>query len=251
MPRTAAPDWVTAVPIAHRGLHDAAAGVPENSLAAFEAAAVRGYPIELDTWLSRDHVPMVFHDETLDRMTGEAGRLRDRTAGELAELRLAGTDERIPTLADALATVARRVPVFVELKVHRGRLEGLEPRVWDVLARYGGPVAVLSFHPLALAWYRRHAPRVPRGQSSSDFADVSMRPRVKRLLSTLRLNRVSRPHFISYDLAALPSPAAERARASGLPLVTWTVRTPAERERAESLADNYMFEGIAPGPAVP
>jgi len=109
-----------APPVAHRGLWSSD-GPPENSLAAFKAACAAGYGIELDVQLSRDGEAMVFHDDDLKRMTGVEGRIGDLTTTELAELRLDGGDERIPTLSETLALVGRRALVHVELKTPYAR----------------------------------------------------------------------------------------------------------------------------------
>lgn len=246
-PVSRAPAWVTATPIAHRGLHDMTRGIPENSLAAFAAAADAGYAAELDVWLSRDRVPVVFHDTDVSRLTGATGLVREFSASELGRLRLLGTDEPIPTLAAVLDAVAGRVPLFLELKAHQGRTDGIEPAVAELLESYTGRVAVISFHPLALRWFRRNRPDIPRGQTSSDFRDVVLNPAVlKAALRDFRLNGLSRPHFVTYDLRALPSAPASRVRAAGLPLIAWTVRNAADLDRAVALADQYVFEGMRP-----
>src|SRR5271170_1927831 len=94
-------------PLAHRGLWNPD-GAPENSLAAFQAACSHGYGIELDVQLSADGEAMVFHDGKLTRMTGADGRIGDHTAADLGRLKLAGTDETIPTLAETLTLVGHR-----------------------------------------------------------------------------------------------------------------------------------------------
>ena len=83
---------------AHRGLHGG--GRAENSLSAFKAAADAGFAIELDVRLSSDGVLMVFHDDTLDRMTEVTGRVDSVTAKELSALTLGGTEDTIPTFAE-------------------------------------------------------------------------------------------------------------------------------------------------------
>jgi glycerophosphoryl diester phosphodiesterase len=132
--------------VAHRGLWSPD-GAPENSLGAFQAACQAGYGVELDVQLSADGEAMVFHDDDLERMTGVAGRLSDRTAAELAELRLAGSDERIPTLAETLRLVGRRALVHVELKTPYGRVGPLEQRTHEIIIDHAGPVCVIGFNP--------------------------------------------------------------------------------------------------------
>ncbi len=240
MPRL---DWIAGAPFAHRGLHDSAAGVPENSGAAFAAAAGAGYGIELDVRPSADGVPMVFHDATLERLAGREDRIEGLTAGELSQIRLVGSTERMPRLADALALVGGRVPLLIEIKGARRR-GPLARAVWELIETYRGPCAVLAFDPLVLAWFARHAPAVARGQNTlgeargARGAGAAMSSRLARLLA--------RPHLVSHEIGALTHRAAARTRARGLPLVAWTVRGESERGKAMRYADNYMFEGFRP-----
>src|SRR4051812_45971454 len=108
--------WLARTPIAHRGLHAAREGRPENSIGAFAHSCALGFPAELDVRLTRDGEVVVFHDRTLKRLTGAAGRVEDRDAAELRALRLLGTRERLPLLREVLELVAGRVPLLIELK---------------------------------------------------------------------------------------------------------------------------------------
>jgi glycerophosphoryl diester phosphodiesterase len=242
--------WLFAPPIAHRGLHDAAGGVPENSRAAFATAVEAGYGVELDVQPSAEGEAMVFHDDALARMTGAAGRVWERRASELAALRLAGDGETMPSLAETLAVVAGRVPLFVEIKYRGGRAIGrLEARVAALLAGYGGPVAVQSFEPRLLAWFADHAPDLPRGQISGDYrryreAPLSFAARWRRTM--LGYTALARPDYIVYEWRALPNPATRAARREGLPVLAWTVQSPAEYDHARRHADNVLFEGFRP-----
>jgi glycerophosphoryl diester phosphodiesterase len=154
--------------VAHRGLWSPG-GPPENSLGAFQAACARGFGIELDVQLSADGEAMVFHDETLERMTGVKGRLADRTAAELSELRLKDTDERIPTLLEALAEIGRRALVQIELKTPYGAVGPLEQRVHELIIDHAGPVAVIGFNPYSHAWFAERFPGVLRGLDSHAY----------------------------------------------------------------------------------
>ena len=155
-------------PVAHRGLWRPH-GPPENSLAAFQAACAAGYGIELDVQLSADGEAVVFHDDKLARMTGTTGRLRDRTAADLAELRLAGSDEGIPTLLETLALVGHRAMVHVELKTPYGEVGPLEQRVHEVIADHNGPLCVIGFNPYSHAWFADRYPGVLRGLDSYSY----------------------------------------------------------------------------------
>ena len=233
-------------PVAHRGLWSPG-GAPENSLAAFRAACVAGYGIELDVQLSADGEAMVFHDDSLARLTGAEGRLSDRTAAELAELRLAGTDEPIPTLLEVLALVGRRSLVLVELKTPAGGVGPLEQRVHDTLVDHAGPVAVIGFNPYSHAWFAERFPGVLRGLNSYSYADApSLEPKQRAAYARLEQTQIARPHFLSLGLDILPSTAAASLRAEGLPVVAWTVRQPAQWMAIEADCDNLIFEGFRP-----
>ncbi len=245
---TVRPAWLTELPIAHRGLHDSAAGVPENSRAAIAAAIEAGYGAEIDLQLSADGVAVVVHDFTLDRLTEATGPVCHRRAAALGRLCLAGSAETIPTLADILRQVDGRIPLLIELKRQPDGAGPLEQASWSVLADYRGPFAVQSFDPYSMAWFVRHAPDVARGQIATGHrASLRSLPAWRKFLfRRLLLNRFSQPDFISYDVRCLPYWAAERARARGKPVLAWTVRTEAERRIAAQHADNVIFEDYRP-----
>jgi len=233
-------------PVAHRGLWSAD-GPPENSLGAFQAACAAGYGIELDVQLSADGEAMVFHDVTLERMTGAEGRLSARTAAELGELRLKATDEAIPTLTEALALVGRRALVHIELKTPAGQVGPLEQRVHEVIADHAGPVAVIGFNPYSHAWFADRFPGVLRGLDSYSYRDAKhVAPEQRRGYAALQHVEIARPHFLALGLDMLPSPAAAGLRAQGLPVIAWTVRDPAQWEQVRDACDNFIFEGFRP-----
>lgn len=240
------PPWLTGVPFAHRGLHGE--GVPENSLAAVEAAVSARLGVEVDVRLTADEVPVVVHDDDLERLTGRPGRVSASTVAALRTRRLGDTDLGIPTLAAVTDAVGGRVPVMLELK-HRGVAVGaLEAAVAAHLEGYRGPVCVVSFHPLALAWLRRRAPGLIRGQTAAP--DPGPPGPIGASLARLWWNPVSRPHFVSYALGALPTPATTRWRSRGRVLIAWTARSRADLETAGRLADNVIVEGPAAREAV-
>src|SRR5690606_8386455 len=150
--------WLTAKPVAHRGYHDLNDRRWENTLSAFAAAAERGYSIECDVHLSADNVPVVIHDDDLKRLTGADGFVWQRTAAELATLRVGGTSDHVPTLAEVLALVAGRVPLVVELKGTPGHDTGLVASVGALLKTYKGKVAIMSFDHWLIRDFARDAP---------------------------------------------------------------------------------------------
>jgi glycerophosphoryl diester phosphodiesterase len=240
------PAGLLARPIAHRGLWSVGAR-PENSLAAFAAAAEAGYGIELDVQISADGEAVVFHDDTLERMTRQAGIVEERTVEELATCRLLGSRETIPTLAAALSVIDGRVPVLVELKTPPGQEGALEERVAALLQGYAGPLAVIGFNSDSLACMARLRPDLPRG------LDLETADRAAQLDGRLRSARsdeahiaAAEPDFLVPRLDLVCSAAFVALRAGGLPLVPWTVRRPAEWEEARDFADAYIFEDFLP-----
>jgi len=231
--------------VAHRGLWSPD-GPPENSLAAFQAACAAGYGIELDVQLSADGEAMVFHDDDLQRMTGAAGRIGDRTASDLAALKLNGSDEGIPTLAETLALVGHRAMVHVELKTPYGQVGPLEQRVHDILIDHSGPVCVIGFNPYSHAWFAERYPGVLRGLDSYSYKTaLQMTEAQRRSFANLEHVAIARPHFLALGLDMLPSPKAAAYREQGMPIVAWTVRRPEQWEAIKDSCDNLIFEGFA------
>lgn len=244
------PDFLR-LPLAHRGLHSP--GVPENSMAAFRAAIAAGYGIECDIQAARDGTPVVFHDDDLPRLTGATGLVRDLSPEALARLRLLGSEQGIPSLADVLALVAGRVPLLVEIKdqsLHSGPGVGaLEARVAGLLSQYAGPVAVMSFNPYSVAAVHRAAPDLAVGLTTCGYDpeewDMLDAPTRARLAAIADFDRVG-AGFVSHDHADFDNPALARLQARGVPVLTWTIRSPAEEAAARRIADNITFEGYRP-----
>lgn len=232
---------------AHRGLYDPEAGIPENSLPAFRRAAEAGYGIELDVRLSGDGVPIVFHDANLSRMCAIDQRAGALSWQKLREYPLAGTQERIPTLAEVLQLVDGRVPLLVEIKMERMDLR--TPRRIDALLReYPGAYCVESFHPLALWWYRRHRPDVFRGQLSTHFnaENRSLSP-FQFLLGKMVLNVFSRPDFISYNWRFRKDASLFLCRRLfGAGAAGWVIRSPQELKACRHDFQMYIFEDFLP-----
>lgn len=238
--------WISSVPIAHRGLNSDT--IPENSMASFEAAIAKQYAIELDIHLLADGNIAVFHDEDLQRVTGVEGKIADQTAAQVQQLKLLHTDQTVPLIEEALALVQGKVPLLIEIKSKdKSKVGTLEPTLMQKLADYTGDYAIQTFNPYSLEWFKHHAPQVPRGQLSGNFKGEDLTWSKKLLLSNLLLNAVSRPHFIGYDIQALPHPAPAIARQwFKIPIVAWTVRSETDRAKAEKVADNIIFEHILP-----
>jgi glycerophosphoryl diester phosphodiesterase len=245
-------DWLTAKPIAHRGLHDTALGLIENTAGAVRAAVAAGYGIEVDLQISADGEAMVHHDAELGRLTEGKDRLDQLTAAALKQIAFRGSAERIITLGELCELINGRVPMLLELK---SRFDGdgrLPLRVAAVLAGYGGPAAPMSFDPMQLSWLRQKAPGLPRGIVAAKYRPHPYWDQMPAWLrdgmgSLLPAALTARPHFVAYAFNDLPALAPWLARhVSCLPLMTWVVRSEAERQRALRSADQIIFEGFRP-----
>jgi glycerophosphoryl diester phosphodiesterase len=248
-----APDWLTARPVAHRGLHDLACGIVENMPGAAQAAVDGRFAIECDIQLSADGEAMVHHDDALGRLTEGAGKLIDMTAAELKAVSFKNTPERMMSLADLCALVAGRVPLVVEVKSHFDGDRRLVARMAQVLAGYAGPVVGMSFDPDQVLALRNAMPKLPRGiiaqRSYDDDYWSKLTPEQRAGMMHLRHAFRTEPHFVAFWVDQLPAPAPWIARnVFGCPLLGWTVRTPEQRARAARHADQMIFEGFNPEP---
>ena len=230
---------------AHRGLYKKDKSVPENSLAAFRRAVKAGYGVEMDVHITADDQRAVFHDDQLGRMVKNApeGRIETFTLAELRALRLADTDEPIPTLQEALEVLAGRVPLILEIKTGpRNRL--LCALTARALAGYAGPVCIESFNPFILRWFKKNAPDYLRGQLSQppkDYKDAAPKG-VALLAGTLLTNVFARPHFVAYRIG--PKPFTVRlCEAMGAMKAGWTSR----EWKHEKDYDMVIFEHYKPG----
>jgi glycerophosphoryl diester phosphodiesterase len=236
-------------PIAHRALHDLGRGRPENSRAAIRAAIAAGYGIEIDLQLSRDGVPMVFHDETLERLTPRDGWLCDLSAAELAEIPLKGGDETIPTLADILSLVAGGVPLLIELKDQTLRMAETDGRLEQAtaaaLAGYDGPVALMSFNPHMIARMATLCPAIPRGLTTSAYDPDDWAPLAPDICDRLRpIPDYDRTlsSFISHEHTDLARPRVADLAAQGAAILCWTIKSPQAESAARRIAQNVTFE---------
>ncbi len=214
-----APAWLIERPIAHRGLHDRAKGVIENTLAAAEAAIAGGFAIECDIQMSIDGEAFVFHDETLDRLTGDTGALIEMSAAAIRRARLLGGDgdavvdavadrvrrdqrsrlQTIPTFAEFLALVAGRTPVICELK---SRFDGdwrIADRAASLAAEYDGPLAFKSFDHDLIGYLRLRRPHTHEGPcplgivAEASYDDPSFAALAPSKSATGRRSNISTP----------------------------------------------------------
>lgn len=237
--------------IAHRGYFDNDAGVPENSLSAFERAIEKGYVIELDVQVSADGTAYVFHDQDVERMCGQPGKMYELTNVQLNKLRLLGTDERIPTFKEVLELIDGKVPLLVEVKgVSGDDPAAISEAAAKLLDQYDGAYVVQSFNPFALQWFRQNRPAVARGLLSKDFmADPEGLSLVNRIaLSTMATNILARPNFISYELKWSSQLNFSVIRAlSGIDCFAWTLKSQEELDQAVAQKfDSYIFDSFEP-----
>lgn len=232
---------------AHRGLHDNKGAAPENSMAAIRNAVEHGYGIEFDVQLTRDRIPVVFHDETLTRVCGVEGNVRDYTYEELQAFPLLASQERIPLFADVLKAVDGKVPLIIEIKIHENAAEVCS-KADELIAAYKGPYCIESFDPRAVAWYKKNRPQVIRGQLSSDFNTPKHRELfTEKLVHHLLTNVIARPDFIAYNhhnkgnLSRVLCRKVFRALS-----VAWTLKSQEQLDAAKDDFDLFIFEQFIP-----
>lgn len=232
---------------AHRGLHDNESPAPENSLAAFRKAVKSGYGMELDVQLTKDKVPVVFHDFTLERACGKPGKVYEYTYEELREFSLFNSEEKIPRLEEVLKTVSGKVPLIVEIK-----LEWMDLTVCTIVDRllreYKGLYCVESFNPMVLVWYRRYHNDVLRGQLSDGFLKRGeLKGPLYFLLQNLLLNWMTRPDFIAYNHKYADNVSRRLCRNLYKNMaVAWTIKSQKELEDAKKEFDLFIFDSFIP-----
>jgi glycerophosphoryl diester phosphodiesterase len=239
-------EWLVARPIAHRGLHNKSLGIIENTPSAFGAAIAGNYAIECDLQNTADGEAVVFHDDTLDRLTNESGRTDTRSTKALQRIAIRGSGDRMQTLGELLDQVSGKVPLVIELKSHWDNDVTLAARALQVLETYTGPYALMSFDPDMIAAIAELSPRTVRGIT----ADRAVHSYYKELPVPQRIGlryfahlASTRPHFLSYCFQDLPFAPVQQFRAAGFPVITWTIRSKEEESEALRYCDQVTFEG--------
>ncbi|MEO6299556.1 MAG: glycerophosphodiester phosphodiesterase family protein [Paracoccaceae bacterium] len=250
--RVPLPAALLTTPIAHRAYHDRKAGRIENSPQAMQAAIAAGYAIEMDLQLSADGIPMVFHDELLDRVTAESGPLNSRTAAELQRITLKDSTDTIPTFAEALALVAGRTPLLIELKDQSFTMSDTDGRLETAsaasLASYDGTVALMSFNPHTVAHLAELAPHIARGIISSAYDPIDWHPLPREACQRLREipdYDATEASFISHEAADLDRFRVAQLKSQGAVVLCWTIRSQEAETIARKIAQNITFEGYA------
>lgn len=232
---------------AHRGLHKNESDAPENSMEAFRKAVKCGYGIELDVQITKDMVPIVFHDFTLKRMCGRPEKVCECTYEELKDLTLAKSEERIPKLEEVLKMVKGRVPLIIEYKVEWMDIS-ICPIVDQMLREYKGVYCIESFNPMVLLWYRRYHNDVFRGQLSDGFTKSGEKKGgLYWALQNLLFNCVTKPDFVAYNhkYAGVLSRNICRKLYRNT-AVAWTIQSQKELDAAKGKYDLFIFDSFRP-----
>ena len=233
--------WLITRACAHRGFHGN--GIPENSRASFQKAIELGYPIETDVQLTKDLVPVCFHDDTLNRMTGKDARIWDVFYDELCQLTLADTQEKIMTFEEFLAFVDGKVPLLIEIKSQPPHNEDVARKVLDLLENYKGEYVIQSFDPRIMKIIRKLKPQIIRGQLIDGGRNKTLKPLTNFILSHGLLNFMSKPDFINYSFNHLP---LSRRMRRGKRVLCWTIRNEEEERKSLPFVEGYVFENIVP-----
>lgn len=229
---------------AHRGLHDNRTSAPENSLKAFELAVEAGYGIEMDVQLTKDDIPVIFHDKTLKRMCGKDGYVWDYTFEELQQNTLADSTERIPTFEEVLKLVDGKVPLIIEYKMDRPTVKVCELGN-QLLSNYKGVYCIESFHPKAVKWYRKNRPEIVRGQLSMDFSkDEKYNAPYFVVMTYLLSNFITRPDFIAYNYKDEHILSRRICKKLGGLSVAYTIKSQEAYEKVKDKFDLFIFDSF-------
>lgn len=250
-----APRWVNKpdrtpfmnVDYAHRGLFDNESDAPENSLLAIKKAVEAGYGIEFDVQLSKDDVPVIFHDGTLKRMCGVEGNVWDYTLEELRRFKLLSSEQTIPTLEEVLTAVGGKVPLIIEYKLDRVQTKVCELSN-ELLKNYNGIYCIESFHPLAVMWYRKNRPDVMRGQLCEEFWKLSKERKSLQfyVLGYLLINIATRPDFVAYYHVHHKNLSRCIHRLLGGLAVCYTIKNQEDYEEAKKHFSLIIFDSFIP-----
>lgn len=232
---------------AHRGLFCNDSDAPENSMLAFKKAVEAGYGIEMDIQLTKDKIPVVFHDFTLDRMCGVKGKVEEYTYEELQQFRLAKSEQTIPRFEDVLREVDGKVPLLVEFKIEGVDLS-LCPIADALLREYKGIYCMESFNPLGVRWYRKNRPEVFRGQLAESFwKESGYHGILYVMLSHLLFNFLARPDFIAFNHKQYKAVSRSLCRKLfHCTSAAWTLKSNEDLKHARKEFDIFIFDSFIP-----
>lgn len=236
--------WITTKFIAHRGLFDNVT-LPENSLAAFENAAQNGFAIELDVQLTKDNVLVVFHDDTLERMTNLVGVVEQMTYEQIKEATLLDTNCKIPTFAEVLDLVDGRTEILVEIKPYNNT-GSIEQAVATMLDDYKGKFAIESFNPKIVRWFKKNRPSYQCGLLASECKGIPIPAYQRFAIKNLLLWRWCGCKFVAYDVNSVAKIKKVKRLRNHMPVVCWTLTTQAQYEQTKQHYDNIIFDSFVP-----
>ncbi len=226
--------------IAHRGLFDREK-IPENSMLAFDKALEKGYSIEIDVNMTQDGYIVVFHDNSLKRMTGIKNDITTMTLSEIKKLKLLGTENKIPTFEDVLLQVAGKVPILIEVKPN-SKYKELMKKLINLLEKYNGKYSIQSFDPRIVYWLKKNTPHISRGQiSSKNIREVKSRI-LKILLGKMVFNIITKPNFISYQYLSINEKFYKKQKNKGREVIAWTLKNKEDYEKIRDYCDMVVFE---------
>ena len=242
--------FITRLPIAHRGLHNADENIVENSKGSVLAAIKHGYAIEIDVQLTKDNQAIVFHDENLQRMVDNDGKVIDFTLQQLLEFKQKANGENLISFKELLEIVDGKVPLIIEVKSIAKNVGPLEKHIADAIQNYKGEICVMSFNPYTVREFKRIAPDIIRGIVALQNMKIKNWPNTtpfKRFIFKNLLHWfLIRPDFISYRVHDLPIISTQIAGFFGIPIITWTVKNPEDAQHSYKYADQITFEKYLP-----
>lgn len=236
-------DWIRNIPIAHRGFFDNDK-IAENSKSAIKKATDANYAVMVDVSFSNDHQPVIFHDESLSRMTNTSAYLSTLDANELTKTKLLNSADTILSVADVLNIVDKKVPIIFSIA-------GETPlphakALYEAIKNYQGEVAVTCANPYTLEWFKLNAPRIKRGQSASSFKHEKPSYAKKGKLKHLKLNNISEPNFVVYNIDDARRWYFKKLKKDNIPLVLGIVKTKKHHTKAKDYNANIIVETITP-----
>lgn len=226
--------------IAHRGLFDREK-IPENSMLAFDKALEKGYSIEVDVNMTQDGYIVVFHDNSLKRMTGIKNDITTMTLSEIKKLKLLGTENKIPTFEDVLLQVSGKVPILIEVKPNSKYKELMEKLI-NLLEKYNVKYSIQSFDPRVVYWLKKNTPQISRGQiASKNIREVKSRI-LKILLGKMVFNVITKPNFVSYQYLSINEKFYKKQKNKGREVIAWTLKNKEDYEKIRDYCDMVVFE---------
>lgn len=231
--------WLISKPIAHRGLWGG--DIIENSITAYKNACDKGYPIEIDVYITTDNKIVSFHDSNLKRMTGVDALITDKTLAELKELSLLNSNEKIPTLNEILSICENKSPLLIEIKNQKNGYDCVK-EVVNLLKNYKGEFAIQSFNPFYIKKVKELAPDFIRGILGTNKKE-SKKWTENFAVKHMPFNFMIKPDFISYNYSALP---LKKRKVKNKAVLAWTVTDQTAYDSVKPYANNIIFEHFIP-----